>query len=239
MKTVLYIVRHAEAEGNINRLFHGWTDSEITPKGHKQAEKIAQRLKDVHIDVIYSSSLKRALQTAEYIAKVKNLPIIRTDKLKEINGGDWEGECWEDLAEKWPECYNTWEYKPHEHKMPNGESMVEFQKRIIDELMYIIRNNEGKNICIVTHGTAIKAVMCHFRSCPLEEMPYIPWVDNTALSIVEYDDGKFNVIEPGDASHLDISLSTIRNQEWYDEDLRRISKKDNDNSRNMIGREEV
>ena len=49
------------------------------------------------IDVIYSSSLKRTLQTAQYIADAKNLPIIRTDKLKEINGGEWEGKRWDEL----------------------------------------------------------------------------------------------------------------------------------------------
>jgi methionine salvage enolase-phosphatase E1 len=87
MKTRLIFVRHAEAEGNLKRLFHGWYDSSITEKGHKQAKKVAERLSDVPIEVIYSSSLKRTLQTAQYIADVKQLPIIRTDKMKEINGG--------------------------------------------------------------------------------------------------------------------------------------------------------
>ena len=92
MKTRLIFVRHAEAEGNYLRIFHGWTDSGITDKGHVQAKKAAERLKDIPIDVLYSSSLKRTIQTAQYIADIKGLPIIRTDKLKEINGGDWEGK---------------------------------------------------------------------------------------------------------------------------------------------------
>jgi len=64
--------------------------------------------------------LKRTLQTAQYIADVKNLPIIRTDKLKEINGGDWENREWEELPKLWPEEYDSWENRPHEHKCPAG-----------------------------------------------------------------------------------------------------------------------
>jgi len=74
IKTRIIFVRHAEAEGNLNRVFHGWTDSSITERGHLQAQRVAQRLKDVDIDVIYSSSLKRTLQTAQYIADVKTFP---------------------------------------------------------------------------------------------------------------------------------------------------------------------
>lgn len=217
MKTRLIFVRHAEAEGNVTRRFHGWTDGDITEKGHKQAETAAQALMDAKIDVLYSSSLKRTLQTAEYISKLKNLPIIRTDKLREINGGKWEGERWDELQSKWPHEYDTWENKPHLHKMPSGESMSEFQKRLMDEVKYIIANNMGKNICIVTHGTAIRSMMCIFKGCELDAMLSIPWYDNTSITIVEYEDERFRVVLEGDASHLGKELSTLQNQEWWKE----------------------
>ncbi|MGI6778620.1 MAG: histidine phosphatase family protein [Acetivibrionales bacterium] len=224
MKTRLIFIRHAEAEGNYKRIFHGWTDSEITERGHIQAKKVAERLKNVDIDVIYSSSLKRTLQTAEYIAAEKGLAIIRTDKLKEINGGDWEGEEWSILPEKWPYEYDTWENKPHIHKMPNGESIEEMQKRVVKEVKYIVSNNKGKNICIVTHGTAIKALMCYFYRCELEKMLTIPWYDNTAVTIVDYEDDEFKILLEGDASHLGKEDSTIENQNWWKEFQRKINK---------------
>lgn len=228
MKTRLILVRHAEAEGNFKRLFHGWTDSSITEKGHIQAKQVAERLKDVKIDAIYSSSLKRTLQTAEYIARVKGLPIIMTDKLKEINGGDWENKKWEDLPVEWPEEYDTWENKPHIHRMPNGESMEEFQERLLDEIKYIIDKNKGKAICLVTHGTAIKALLCRFYSCTLEEMLRIPWHENTSVTVVDYEDGNFNVVIEGDASHLDSELSTIRNQDWWIENAKKLGEKNSE-----------
>lgn len=227
MKTRLIFVRHAEAEGNIKRVFHGWTDGKITEKGHIQAQKVAERLKDVPIDVIYSSSLTRTIQTASYIAKVKNLPIIRTDKLKEINGGDWEGRRWDELPEIWPAQNETWEHRPHAHVMPNGENMVEFQERLINEVKYIIDNNKGKNICIVTHGTAIRAMLCYFRGCDLEEMQNIPWHDNTSVTIMDYENDKFEIECEGDTSHLDREMSTIQNQEWWNEYMKKQDKKAN------------
>lgn len=225
MKTRIIMIRHAEAEGNISRIFHGWTDSEITEKGHKQAMLAAQRLKDEKIDVLYSSSLKRAVQTAEYISREKGLPIFKTDKLKEINGGEWEGLGWHELEEKYPDEYHTWEHRLHDHVMPGGESVVEFRKRLVSEFERIVNEHPGKTICIVTHGTAIKALLCHFYDCGLEEILGMPWVDNTAITIMEHQNGKYKIIIEGDASHLAKELSTIRNQAWYDEYIKKFADK--------------
>lgn len=217
MNTKLIIVRHAEAVGNIIREFHGWTDSGITEKGHIQAKQVAERLKDVPIDVIYSSSLKRTIQTAMYIAEAKGLPIIRRDDLKEINGGLWEGMAWSDIAKTYPKEYEIWEEKPHIHQMPEGESMEEFQQRLVNAVSDIINRERGRNVCIVTHGTAIRALMCWFLDCSLEDVVKIPWCDNTAVTIADCNGEKFIVDIEGDTCHLDDETSTIKNQKWYAE----------------------
>lgn len=228
MKTRLIFIRHAEAEGNVGRVFHGWTDSGITEKGHIQAKRLGDRLKDMPIDVLYSSSLKRTLQTAEYIAKAKNLPIIRTDKLKEINGGDWEDMPWEELPKLWPNEYDTWEHTPHLHKMPNGETMEEFLDRLLSEVKYIIDANTGKNVCIVTHGTAIRVMMCVFLGCSREELIDVLWYDNTAVTILDYEDGKYTVIMQGDTCHLDEECTTIENQDWWKEYKKTLAERKGD-----------
>jgi probable phosphoglycerate mutase len=215
MKTRLILVRHAEAEGNYIRRFHGWTDGDITEKGHMQARLVAERLRDVPVDVLYSSSLKRTMQTAAYISEIKGLPVIRTDKLKEINGGDWEDMPFEILHDKWPAEYETWERTPHAHRMPNGESMEDFEDRLFKEVMYIINENIGKSVCMVTHGTAIRALLCHFRGCSLEEMINVNWCDNTALTVIDHEDSKFSIVTEGDTAHLDKAMKTIENQEWW------------------------
>lgn len=215
MKTKLIIVRHAEAVGNAIREYHGWTDSSITERGHIQAACVAERLKCVPIDVIYSSPLKRTMETASYIAKIKDLPIIERDDLKEINGGLWEGMTWTDLAKAYPKEHEVWEKKPHIHQMPEGENMKDFQQRLIAAVSDIINIEEGKNICIVTHGTAIRTLLCWFFEHDLKCMVEIPWCDNTAVTVVTFENGRFLVETEGDACHLDDEISTIRNQEWY------------------------
>ncbi len=217
MKTRLIFVRHAEAEGNANRRFHGWYDSCITEKGHKQAQQVAERLEHFPIDILYSSSLTRTLQTAQYIADIKQLPVIRTDKMREINGGDWENKPFDQLPALYPKENYTWENEPHLHQMPNGESVAEFYDRLINEVGNIISRNKGKNICIVTHGAAIRTMLCRFYGEKLEYIKNIYWHDNTSVTVVDYDDAKdeFEVMMEGDSEHLEFELSTIQNQEWW------------------------
>jgi len=216
MITKIIFVRHGEAEGNFERVFHGQTDSKLTEKGHKQAKKAAQRLENEEIDVIYSSPLKRAFETAKYIADDKNIKdIITNDNLMEINGGEWENIKWDDLPQKWPEEYNNWEYHPHLHCMPAGESMKQVYNRIVSTVSEIVNDNKGRNICIVTHGTVLRALMCHIQNKPFEDLITVSWYDNTAITIVEFVDNGFKVILEGDNSHLGNELSTFATQDWW------------------------
>jgi broad specificity phosphatase PhoE len=91
--------------------------------------------------------------------------------------------------------------------------------------MYIIRQNEGKNICIVTHGTAIRAMICHFRACTLEEMINVAWCENTAITMIDYEDGVFSIVTEGDASHLGEDLGTIVNQDWWEDYIKKVKSR--------------
>ncbi len=217
METKIILVRHAQAEGNINRFFHGWTDSPLTDLGHKQAELAAKKLESTEIDCIYSSPLKRAVQTAEHIASVKCLGINIIEDLKEINGGDWEEQPFAELPVKWPLEFHTWENEPENHCMPNGETILGFHDRLVKAVDTIINSCQGKKVCIITHGTSIKALLCHFRRCRLNEMINIRWSDNTAITKVCYDGKTFTVETESDALHLGREYSTILNQPWWNE----------------------
>ncbi|MBP5427633.1 MAG: histidine phosphatase family protein [Clostridiales bacterium] len=217
MRTRLIFVRHAEAEGNVKRLFHGWYNSDLTEKGEEQAKLVAGRLKKLKVDVLYSSVLNRTYKTATYISKELGLPIKTSEQLKEINGGDWEDVSWADIPKMWPLEHNNWEKNPHLVELPNGESMVGFQERLLREVYRIIHENEGKTILIVTHGTAIKALKCKFTGVKLKDMMAVSWCDNTAVTVVDYesDTGKFDLKIDGDVSHLPFNLRTIVHQDWW------------------------
>lgn len=229
-KTVVYLIRHAEAEGNFIRRFHGITDSDVTEKGKLQTQKLTERLKNVHFDVIYSSPLKRAFYTANQIANGRNVKVIVKDNLIEINGGEWEDRCWDELPLLYPTEYEMWEKMPHKHCMPNGESMFELYKRAVAAFEDIVINNLTKTICIVTHGTLIRALLTYIKGIEFEKLNQVLWQDNTAINIIEYENGKYNLIVEGDCLHLGNELSTIAHQKWWQEFLREreIFKEENE-----------
>ncbi|MGE4283996.1 MAG: histidine phosphatase family protein [Clostridia bacterium] len=210
----LILVRHGEAEGNLIRKFHGHYDSKLTPNGHQQVQKLSERMEKEEIDILYSSDLSRAYETARYIAEKKHMDIQVIEGLREINGGDWENIPWADLPHKWPESYNHWEKSPHLLQMPNGESMVEFQQRVVKEIMSLIKNSESENICVVTHGTVIKVLLCFFYGKPLEEIVNIQWHDNASITIINIDQDNYHVVIEGDNRHLG-ELSTLAKQDWW------------------------
>lgn len=213
--TKILLVRHAEAEGNVKRIFQGWTNSNLTERGIKQARRLAERLKDEEVDVIYSSDLKRAYDTARFIADYKSLDVFVIKELREIFGGDWEDIPFEELSKKWPqEAYNL-DYCLHMLCTPNGESTLQFQKRMVNAINLIIAENQDKNICVVTHGTAIKVLLCYFYQKPIEDIVNIIWGDNTSISIINIDNDEFNVEIENDNSHLDDELSTFADQDWW------------------------
>lgn len=221
----IIIVRHAEAEGNIKKIFQGWLDCAITDKGHIQAKLVAKALEKEKIDLLFSSSSLRTVQTANYIARVKNLFINEDKNLREINGGDWEGKMWSELPSLWPEAVYTWNNCLHKHQMPNGESVTEFQNRIVTAFNKISKRHQDKNICIVTHGLAIKVLLCHIYEYEVERMEQIIWFDNTAITVIESNKGKYKVLNEGDIFHLGKEYSTLNKQEWWDEYIKKYNER--------------
>ncbi len=212
--TTLIFVRHGEAEGNVQKIFHGWYDSSLTENGHRQAACTADYLADVPIDVLYASDLKRTMDTAGYIARKKHMDIHPDSRLREIFGGKWENVRWALLPEQFPEAYENWLTYPHKLTLPEGESMVEFQRRLVDAVEDIAARHAGERIGIVTHGTAIKALLCYFRKLPLSEFPFQKWCDNAAVTIVEAVGGAYTVTVDGYNAHLG-DLSTLDKQTWW------------------------
>lgn len=215
--TTVYFVRHGEAEGNVGRVFHGHFNSSLTQNGEVQAEKIRERLCGTHFDCVYSSDLDRAYNTALPMAKERGLEITKLSGLREIYGGEWENCPWDELPVKFPDSYNAWATAPHTLQMPGGESMQGFQDRVYTCLMDIVSENKGKSILITTHGTVLRVLLCKFKGLPLCEIEQVRWGDNTALTILEFDeDEKCRIVLESDGSHLG-ELSTLAKQKWWRE----------------------
>ena len=110
--TKVYIVRHAEAEGNLYRRIHGQYDSLLTEMGMRQLEALRKRFENIHIDAVYSSDLYRARMTASAIYEPKSLPLVTMPELREVSMGIWEDVCWAEVERFMPEQYRFYNTEP-------------------------------------------------------------------------------------------------------------------------------
>lgn len=188
--THVYFIRHGQSEGNLNHLFLGHTDLDLTDLGRKQAERVGHFFKDIHVDAIYSSDLLRAYHTACPVAKAKGLEIIKSEKLREIFAGDWEGGVWAEIH-KTP-MGEVWWSDTGNARPVGGESVAELQERVLAEVSRIAKENEGKTVCIFTHFTPIYALRTAWEKASLSEMKNMPKPANASVTHAIYENGEFS-----------------------------------------------
>ena len=186
--TKMILVRHCQAEGNLKRFFQGRIDTDITELGAQQIERTAAFLADEPIDIIYVSSKKRAQKTAEGINRFHNVPMKVDDRIVEINAGDWEGVVLTEIQQHYPEAFDNWKNHPAVFQAPNGENMAEVYARVSEALMDIARENAGKTICVVSHGCAIRNMMCFLHGWPVDKIGAIPLGTNTTVNMISFDE---------------------------------------------------
>lgn len=205
----LFITRHGQTEWNLEKRFQGSKDSLLTELGEKQAGMLRDRLASQNFDLIYSSHLQRAYRTAEIIKDNREIKIIKDKALSEMKLGDWEGLKYDHVIEKYSKEYDLFWNKPHLFEATSGEGYSDLKKRVIGSLKRIIRENDDKNILIVTHTIVIKQIMAYFEKRPLEKLWDLPYIHPTSLSLIEIDDEKTNVKLHGDISHLENNVKEI------------------------------
>lgn len=211
--TTIYLIRHAEAEGNLFRRAQGHWNGKITPRGKKQIDALAERFRDVHIDAVYSSDLDRAKETAGALLRGRNLELHTTRQLREIHMGVWEGDSWGDLAYKWPEQMYNFNNDPDKWVVPGAESFAQCRARMTAAITEIARENDGKTVGIVAHGMCIKIFLMGVLGLPSNDTS-MHHGDNTSVSLLHYDGGRFTVEYYNDNSHLG-ELSTFAKQQWW------------------------
>lgn len=201
--TDIYFVRHAESFGNLTRRVYGHFDGLVTPKGYKQIETLRERFRDIHIDRVYSSDLTRTCETAKAIYEPKNLPLIKTAAFREIGFGVWEDRPWGELVSLYPEEYEAWGANPLAFAVSGSETYRDVYRRAKAALDEIASENDGKAICIVSHGATIRMLMHGLRNNnDLTGVESAEWGDNTCVSHFRAEGGEYTEIFKNDNDHL-------------------------------------
>ena len=213
--TRVYLIRHAEAEGNIYRRAHGHVNGQIIGRGFRQIEQLRDRFLNEKIDAVYSSDLTRAKTTAAAICGPHGLPLNTTEKLREVMMGAWEDIAWGNMEYREPLLGRYFTTDPARWRVEGSETLEQVQNRMFNSISEIAKRHDGETIAVFSHGFSIRALMCAIMGIPSHESMKVPYCDNTAVALLLYDDGKLTVEYQGDNSHLDSETSTFAKQTWW------------------------
>lgn len=181
----LILVRHGETEDNLKGIIQGQRPGKLTEKGKEQAKKLAERLKDEKIDVIFSSDLERAKETTKEIAKYHKVPVHYTSELRERSFGVFDGKTGKEYF-GYLERNN---FSKAEFRPEGGESDLDLRERLTRFFKKLLKEYEKENILISAHGRANAMLLGVLLDLPIEISVELTQF-NTCVNIVEIKEGK-------------------------------------------------
>jgi broad specificity phosphatase PhoE len=163
--TTFFLIRHASCSGLGHTLWGRTAGICVNEKGEMQAQRLAERFKNVTLNAIYSSPLDRALQTAEVLARNMKLEVKKSTAANEIDFGEWTGKTFDELSgdDQWRR------FNSHRSMttIPGGESFLEVQNRM-KEIDARARQHGNARVAIVSHADVIRAAVAYFATTPID-----------------------------------------------------------------------
>ncbi len=185
--TRLYLIRHGQSAGNAEGRFGGHGPTPLSALGHDQADKTARYLAKEGIDVIYSSDLTRAVQTAEPLAKLLDIPIHQSTAFRERHVGVLQGLTFDESKERFPNDYYALINRNVNHVITDGESYRHLLRRITAELRNILRNHNRQRIAIFSHTGAICFLTLHLMGAIHRGTRTTPWLITSNCGINRFE----------------------------------------------------
>lgn len=201
MTTTILLVRHGQTNSNIDGYYMGRSDEDLNQEGYSQARKLSARLAGTSINTIYSSPLKRAVNTASIVAEPHRLKTEVVQDLIEIGLGDWQGLYIDEIARGWPELWQQWRSDPTDVVLPNGESFQQVVKRAVRTIEKIAAADAGKTVVIVTHEIIVKLAVIYALGAPTSIYRRFD-VFNASLSTIHVHADRPRLITLNDVSHV-------------------------------------
>ena len=198
--TEIIIARHGQTEWNVGEVFRGRIDIGLDETGVKQAGLLAGYLSGMEIEAIYSSPLKRALETAEAIAHHHNLEVAIAAGLIDFDFGKWQGLQHEEVKEKYKEAYAEWSTNPHRITMPDGESLGDVRRRVLGVVGEVTARHQG-TVVLVAHRVVNKVLICALLGLDNSHFWDIRQ-DTCGITTFVSENGRFILTEHNNTSYL-------------------------------------
>jgi len=196
----LILARHGETVWNVEKIYRGRTDVNLDEVGIKQAELLGKYLSNRELEAIYSSPLKRAIDTANIIARYQKIGVHIAEGLIDFDYGEWQSLPEQEAKRLYPTLHNEWHNSPHKVKMPGGESLEDVKTRAIEVVNDVLSKYQG-GVVLVSHRVVNKVLICSLLGL---ENSYF-WnikQDVCGITIFNYVDGRFVLARHNDTSHL-------------------------------------
>ena len=158
-RTTILLVRHGECRGNREGLFRGRTDFPLNQNGFMQAEDLAREINRYHPDVLLTSPLTRAVQTAQAISKLCQVKVQEQPELNNIQLGPWEGRYKKEIATLFPLEWQKWIKQPENLNIPGMETLSQVKNRVKYLLDRCVSEFFGQTILFVSHRAVLKPLI--------------------------------------------------------------------------------
>lgn len=199
----LILVRHGETPWNVTLQYQGQANVPLNERGHEQARRVAERLRRLEPQVLYSSDITRAWQTAEIIGAAVGRTPVPMPELREIDVGQWEGLTPEELYRRFPDHMAEYRRDPARTVRLGGESYAQLQARALVALNHIQATHaQGTIVVAVSHGGTIRALLCHVIGLDLANFGRM-WLDNGSLTELRLGRNGWRLMRLNDAAHVE------------------------------------
>jgi probable phosphoglycerate mutase len=211
VRTVLYLVRHGEAESNRGGRIGGWSPAPLTELGQRQAARAAAELAGRQPTRLVTSDIERARQTAQPIAAATGLEPLLEPGLRERSLGVLDGLAFDDARARYPDLWQRMVARDADAVPEGGETADDVYRRVSAAIARLVRDHAGERIAVVTHGLAMFhafAYVCGLGS-PASPLPVFVLVDNASITHVEHrhhpgppEGDRWRIVTINDTAHL-------------------------------------
>ena len=198
--TEFILARHGETTWNVEKVFRGRADVALNEVGIRQAELLGKYLSSWKLEAIYSSPLRRALDTANIVATHQQAAVCVAEDLVDFDYGEWQSLPEQEAKRLYPALITEWHNNPHKIRMPGGEGLKDVRRRAVELVDGILSRHRG-NVLLVSHRVVLKVLICHLLGLDNSHFWNIRQ-DVCGITIFDYVDGRFVLTRHNDTSHL-------------------------------------